>query len=290
MRKLMRAFTLIELLVVIAIIAILAAILFPVFAQAKDSAKDTVALSNCKQAGLSWLMYATDNDDYFPLMARSDPVEGWYVWQDIIQPYCHSYDVLLHPKLPVPNGPVFYWQRIQHWGTVPVGESVPIDGNQHVVAHYWQWNDGFINSSAPLVFVGGIAGAGITALGDWYDTQAASSLSSSAVARPSNQWMIGEAGNWDMLWGVYGDALGYCGGWGSWTAIPNDWDLAGPHARKRSQYHTGFDPGCYWADGMTTYVATDGSAKAPNYRGFILANTITLPNGALALSVFWPDN
>jgi len=61
-----RAFTLIELLVVIAIIAILAAILFPVFAQAKDSAKQTQCVSNTKQLGLAALMYANDNDDTLP--------------------------------------------------------------------------------------------------------------------------------------------------------------------------------------------------------------------------------
>ena len=61
-----RAFTLIELLVVIAIIAILAAILFPVFAQAKQAAKKTAALSNAKQLATATIMYAGDNDDYFP--------------------------------------------------------------------------------------------------------------------------------------------------------------------------------------------------------------------------------
>ena len=57
------AFTLIELLVVIAIIAILAAILFPVFAQAKASAKQIVCMSNMKQIGLATKMYMNDNDD-----------------------------------------------------------------------------------------------------------------------------------------------------------------------------------------------------------------------------------
>jgi len=61
-----KAFTLIELLVVIAIIAILAAILFPVFAQAKEAAKKTSCLSNMKQMGLAFTMYAGDNDDGYP--------------------------------------------------------------------------------------------------------------------------------------------------------------------------------------------------------------------------------
>jgi prepilin-type N-terminal cleavage/methylation domain-containing protein len=66
------AFTLIELLVVIAIIAILAAILFPVFAQAKAAAKKTQALSNTKQSATSVLLYTTDTDDTFPLAYSFD--------------------------------------------------------------------------------------------------------------------------------------------------------------------------------------------------------------------------
>lgn len=61
-----RAFTLIELLVVIAIIAILAAILFPVFAQAKEAAKKTTTLSNAKQLGTGLTLYSTDSDDCMP--------------------------------------------------------------------------------------------------------------------------------------------------------------------------------------------------------------------------------
>jgi prepilin-type N-terminal cleavage/methylation domain-containing protein/prepilin-type processing-associated H-X9-DG protein len=66
MYHLRKAFTLIELLVVIAIIAILAAILFPVFAQAKEAAKKTSCLSNTKNLGLGIIMYTNDFDDVFP--------------------------------------------------------------------------------------------------------------------------------------------------------------------------------------------------------------------------------
>src|SRR4051812_5715235 len=62
-----RAFTLIELLVVIAIIAILAAILFPVFAQAKAAAKRTACMSNEKQVGIGLYLYVQDSDDTLPM-------------------------------------------------------------------------------------------------------------------------------------------------------------------------------------------------------------------------------
>ncbi len=92
MRK--RGFTLIELLVVIAIIAILAAILFPVFAQAREMARKTSCLSNLKQTGLSLLMYAQDYDEQF--VPWADPT-----YQNGILPagqtFAQAWDILIQP-------------------------------------------------------------------------------------------------------------------------------------------------------------------------------------------------
>ncbi len=94
------AFTLIELLVVIAIIAILAAILFPVFAQAKAAAKNAKTISNQKQIGLGFALYHGDNDDYYPPAgtmngngaswgtgACSAGAHGCPSWDTLIYPY-----------------------------------------------------------------------------------------------------------------------------------------------------------------------------------------------------------
>ncbi len=89
-----RAFTLIELLVVIAIIAILAAILFPVFAQAKLAAKKTVDLSNQKGIATAFVLYAGDNDDFFPL--TSYPAKG-NTWPLRCQPYIKSWEMFRSP-------------------------------------------------------------------------------------------------------------------------------------------------------------------------------------------------
>lgn len=94
-----RAFTLIELLVVIAIIAILAAILFPVFAQAKMAAKKTADLSSIKQLGTATQIYLADFDDTYPMHAFWE--DGWATeegkkmyWPGRIFPYMKTFNLL----------------------------------------------------------------------------------------------------------------------------------------------------------------------------------------------------
>ena len=110
MRRSPAGFTLIELLVVIAIIAILAAILFPVFAQARAQARKVSCLSNMKQLGLGCLMYSQDYDEVL-VMGWNGTAPGvlkdsglvyrnWFPWTAAIQPYTKNLDVLLCPDNP----------------------------------------------------------------------------------------------------------------------------------------------------------------------------------------------
>ncbi len=93
-----RAFTLIELLVVIAIIAILAAILFPVFAKARDRAKATTCLNNMKQVSTAFLGYFQDNDESFPPYGGSIPWGTGRGWTERIFPYVKTLDVYRCPS------------------------------------------------------------------------------------------------------------------------------------------------------------------------------------------------
>ncbi len=96
-------FTLIELLVVIAIIAILASILFPVFARARENARRASCMSNLKQIGLGIQMYIQDYDERMPLVVGDDagPSSGNpYGWADSLYPYTKSTQILKDPSDP----------------------------------------------------------------------------------------------------------------------------------------------------------------------------------------------
>lgn len=104
MKKTNQAFTLIELLVVIAIIAILASILFPVFAQARDKARQASCLSNMKQLGLAYNMYAQDYDGAL-MQTTSEHPNLKIHWSYVAQPYVKNIGIFVCPSDPAPVTP-----------------------------------------------------------------------------------------------------------------------------------------------------------------------------------------
>src|SRR5258708_17920709 len=101
-RPISRGFTAIAFIVVIAIIATLAAILFPVFAQARESARSISCLSNMKQMGLAVRMYADDYDETFPNIRLYEGTGNCcnqdLIWKNVVQPYIKNKQIFACPS------------------------------------------------------------------------------------------------------------------------------------------------------------------------------------------------
>ncbi len=158
-----RGFTLIELLVVIAIIAILAAILFPVFAKAREKARQTACLSNTKQIGLAMMQYLQDYDSQFP------PAWAWYgqtdprtsTWPWLLQSYAKSPQIF-----GCPSGP---------WGQAPPAEK---------------WSLGYMGYCLNVVVSYSDSGGTITQFAPW-----CSKLTESSLQEPASFYLFLEGGS-----------------------------------------------------------------------------------------------
>jgi prepilin-type N-terminal cleavage/methylation domain-containing protein len=167
-----RGFTLIELLVVIAIIAILAAILFPVFAQAREKARQTSCVSNNKQMATATLMYSQDYDEVFPFSYGTyqgvwltqasgtpyvgDTPPGWRTanadwvggmgqyWGNSVQPYTKSYGTLQCPSAAIASGLT---------GTQAAGQPAPVKTSLAYNGLLHSYNLAGINSPATVPMI-----------------------------------------------------------------------------------------------------------------------------------------
>lgn len=209
----LRGFTLIELLVVIAIIAILAAILFPVFAQAKVAAKKTTILSNAKQLGLANFIYAADYDDKF---SPSGGFEGGWncpSFMSLTQPYFKSIGIIMDSFGPakISDNPMILCSQ---WA-MPTLRAASTNCNNN-------WSGcafGAYNSrtraqitNGELWFregLGGVwcadrCGGGGAIWQSWmtYGFQPGGypSASNTEVARPAETLLIGQANQFGMMW------------------------------------------------------------------------------------------
>jgi prepilin-type N-terminal cleavage/methylation domain-containing protein/prepilin-type processing-associated H-X9-DG protein len=193
------AFTLIELLVVIAIIAILAAILFPVFAQARAKARQTSSLSNEKQIALGIQMYIQDYDETLPplmyappgidIFAYGDP-QVTYTWPEMVQPYVKNWDLFRCPA----DGQANLNQYLTNWG-------YPANSSQKVIDYA---RSTACNYGYNYVYLAPISGAAP----NWVSTP----QSLAAVSQPASTVLITNSTAWGAS-GTPPNCQGVNGGW-----------------------------------------------------------------------------
>jgi prepilin-type N-terminal cleavage/methylation domain-containing protein/prepilin-type processing-associated H-X9-DG protein len=205
-------FTLIELLVVIAIIAILAAILFPVFAQARDKARQTACLNNLKQMATASISYSQDYDESFPLNTMVAPGQTyWYEvsWLNAIQPYAKNTSIFVCPSTPYFSGDKESSPNVADSGTlaaitnvrnIPGGPmlnyGMPSRAFYMKGRNDYSYTNEYTGKAALFDGIGGFASAtGLgTCGGSAYNVP---SLTQSEIKRPADMVMILESNQWD---------------------------------------------------------------------------------------------
>jgi prepilin-type N-terminal cleavage/methylation domain-containing protein len=267
-----KAFTLIELLVVIAIIAILAAILFPVFAQAKVAAKKTASLSNTKQCVLAALMYQGDYDDELVLGVSSynhlgdlPPLVHSNTWVWLCQPYIKSLGLMVDPG---------------------VGDTTNVYGSG---INAWFYNQNLFPQY----------GYNYLFLSPWWQCDTSLGRSATAAVKPANTVMFTTAGNFDVqnvgwfdvnapgAWPIVAPAPNACiwyGGvppayyWGNWSANnpPNIGKITAETRIKT--YNDGALVG--WLDGHASYSKDGALANGTDY------STAAYNNGNVGAHIF----
>ena len=204
-------FTLIELLVVIAIIAILAAILFPVFAQARAKARQTSSLSNEKQLALGILMYVQDYDEMLPpylyappgidIFAYGNP-DVTFTWPEMIQPYLKNWDLFRCPA----DGQANLTQYLNNWG-YPANSPEKVINYARGTCSNYGYN---------YVYLAPIHGAAP----DWRSEP----VSLGAVGSPASTVLLTNSTTWAAS-GTPPECRGVGGGWMS--NDPPSWDFSG---------------------------------------------------------------
>ena len=309
-----KAFTLIELLVVIAIISILAAMLFPTFAKAKEAAKAIVSLSNLKQISMAILEYGSDNDDMFPLALREEsdlaqqqvypPNSGYTLasspdgiipWQEAIYPYTKNRDIYTTPLEPTPSGqgPVKSFVQSQYFRVVPRAQAMAY----HDASGSYELFSAMTNNGNGA-YIDGPFGAASSGDAAYVSAYTVPSMSQTALDHPSDTIMAADAGSFDMgfLTTTAGPSVGNattpaC----VYDIVPNPWTsgsstpvYAGPWSRRLKSGAYDGGKNCAFEtvqSGLTVYAACDGSAKIVDLRGRVY-QTKTAGNVPVVYSMY----
>lgn len=298
-------FTLIEVLVVIAIIAILAAVLFPVFSRAKAAARDAQALSNLKQLGTGMALYASSFDDVLPPAATfsAGGERTFEPWQFTIYPYTKSLSVATDPRLPAPAGAStsasWYYQTASHFMVVVNGAAntqyQPPTGSD---PGNWFFESASQTAGQKLLLQGPFGyNVDPAPNPNRHNEKNTASMTLGQIADPSSTVLVTEGGLWDGGAGMLADRpfnYNFPGGTfsdQSLNVFSGRSVYTGPHARKSPASNSGFGlskDGFPYPDGRTTYVAADGSARSVDWKGQLINETVPTGFGSFrAPRRFW---